>query len=345
MNSDIRCMIWIISEGSPGHLSQSQGFAEALARRNQIDVKVVETRPAFGGFAKSIVRGYMGKKGRGLGLWFVKKYLGCDLPAGRPELLIASGGSSVYAARSLATAFSIPLIFLGERKPFPSDWFHTVLTPSPHEREKNDLPLEMIPTSVTRENVETAALQWEERPDGRLWTMVIGGKSASHPFEDSDWLELAKAMGTLAERHGIRWLVTTSRRTGTEAEAILQREIPTEAIARAIWWAKKPEKKLRAFLGAAERVFVTQDSVTMVTEAMMAGGRPVVLAPEVVDKKGTSFLPGYFSNLEAMGGIERIKISDLKNYVPGSVETAFRADKVMDGLVDAVLTRLDGKLP
>jgi len=307
-------VVWIVSEGSPGHVSQSVGLAEALSKRVPLRVERIECRSRLNGVARSLVRTWMGRGGRPLPGWFLKKWLRLDLSAvtaKKPDMILSSGGKSVFAARSLAACSGAPYVFLGERKPYPSEWFHTVFTPSARETGVNDVAIEMIPTQVTKAGVEKAAASWADRPTGRLWAMVIGGTSVSHRYTDADWNALAAGMNTLARREGIRWLVTTSRRTGAEAEARLRAGLNSTVVAAAVWWAEKPEKKMQAFLGSAECVFVTQDSVTMVTEAV-ASGRPVVVAsPADVRFPINSFSPGYFDRLENQGCILRSAIHEL----------------------------------
>ena len=311
-----RC-VWIISEGSPGHISQSQGLVQALARRIELQVSTVETRPRLNGFGRKLVRLWMGAPGRPLPAGFLQKVLGCEAPQDPPpDLIVASGGKAVFAARTLAARFGAPLVFIGERKPYPSGWFHTVFTPSASETGVNDVAIEMIPTQVTRERVEQAAAAWTERPDGRLWAMVIGGVSPSHHYRKSDWEALAVAMNSLAQREGLRWLVTTSRRTGADVEAWLHAVLDPQTIAAAVWWTRKPEKKMAAFLGAAECVVVTQDSVTMVTEAVASGRPVVVVSPAETVFPWGSFLPGYFEKLESRKRISRVAISDLAAFRP-----------------------------
>jgi mitochondrial fission protein ELM1 len=311
-------VVWIISEGSPGHVSQSEGLVAALAAHIDLEKQVIETRPKFGGLMRMWVRRWMGPEGRGLSDRFLKKWLGCDFPTTRPDLIITSGGKAVFASRSLAVKTGAPLVFIGERKPYPSEWFHTVLTPSPFETGVNDVPIEMIPTGMTPESVKSAAISWQERPDGELWAMIIGGASASHNFTDADWQSLGSQMNVLAEKHGIRWLVSTSRRTGARAEGLIKRALDLNHVARAVWWAEKPEKKMAAFFGSAARVFVTQDSVTMVTEAVAAGQPVLVLRPEKTAFATDSFLPGYFKNLENRKRIVRVMISELADFDPGA---------------------------
>ncbi len=333
-------IVWIISEGSPGHVSQSEGLVAALAHLTAIEVQVVETRPQFGGFVRDLVRRWMGRNGSALSDRFLRRRLGCEPPASQPNLIVASGGKSVFAARSLAVKHGAPLVFLGERKPYPSRWFHTVFTPSPFETDIYDVPVEMVPTTITPDTVDAAADTWSQRPQGRLWAMLIGGSSASHPYSSDDWRTLGARMNVLAQKHGIRWLVSTSRRTGKEAEAALRRSIDPRTIARAVWWAQNPEKLMAPFLGSAAWVFVTQDSVTMVTEAI-ASGRPVVVTmPEKTDLPPTSFLPSYFQRLEKAARIVRIPFDQLGGFHPANTAIQPRTQSVNGELAATLLSRL-----
>jgi mitochondrial fission protein ELM1 len=338
----MKLVVWIISEGSPGHISQSEGLVVALAKLTNLEATVVETRPRLKGIVRTLVRFWMGRRGKALPSKFLTRWLGCEVPRGapRPDFIVASGGKSVFAARSLAVQFGLPLVFIGERKPYPSEWFHTVFTPSARETGANDVQIEMIPTQVTKASVERAAGTWADRPTGRLWAMVIGGTSVSHRYAASDWDELAAGMNVLAHREGIRWLLTTSRRTGAEAEARLRAGLDQSVLAAAVWWAEKPEKRMSAFLGSAERVAVTQDSVTMVTEAV-ASGRPVmVMRPADVRFPRGSFMPDYLANLEAAGRIMRISMADISAAATPAEYFHLRREPVEAEMVDYLLARL-----
>lgn len=336
-------LVWIISEGSPGHVSQSEGFVAALARQTDLDAVVIQTRPRLNGFARTLIRHFwMGRCGRALPDWMLKRRLGVEEFSNgrRPDLIVASGGKSVFAARSLAVKYRVPLVFLGERKPFPPEWFHTVITPSALETASCDLRTDVIITKVSPEIVSQAAAAWVGKPDGRLWAMLIGGKSRSHPYQDADWQQLAAGMTELARREGIRWLVTTSRRTGRETEEKLQAWLPPEILADAVWWDHAPAKKLAAYLGTAEKIWVTQDSVSMVTEAT-ATGKPVVLVyPQELTFPATSFMPGYLENLEALGLVRRLPISQMPGFTEQVRPGAGRPVRTSAVLAEMVRQRL-----
>lgn len=306
--------VWIISEGSPGHVSQSTGLVAALQEQLPLEVRTFETRPRLSGVARSCVRLWMGSSGRALPQWMLRRWLQLQpTPAAeqKPDLIVCSGGKSVFAARSIAARTGAPLVFLGERKPYRPEWFHTVFTPSEWETGPNDVLIEMIPTQITAASVAAASANWVERPAGRLWAMIVGGASRSHNYSTADWQALATGMNRVATQHGIRWLITTSRRSGPEAEHLLRSGLQPEHLGYAIWWAEKPERKMAAFMGAAESVCVTQDSVTMVTEAV-ASARPVfLLRPAKVTFPPDSFLPGYFARLEKQGWVRRLEMAGL----------------------------------
>ena len=337
-------IIWILSEGSPGHVSQSIGLVAALADRIPSVSRQFECRPRIGGFMRSLIRLFwMGKSGRPLPSSFLYGPLGLDPinpNEARPDLIVSSGGKSVFAARTLAVRYKVPFIFLGERKPYPPEWFHTVFTPSSLEATPHDVRMDVIPTKITPQIVKQAAADWKDRPTGPLWTMLIGGKSRSHHYTQADWEELATGMITLAQRHGIRWLVTTSRRTGKEIEAKLRDLLPLDVVAEAVWWCHAPEKKFAAYLGAAEKIWVTQDSVSMVTESTATGLPTLLVYPQDLRFPATSFMPGYLQNLESLGLVQRLPISKMAEFAEQKPSTSTRLALTTADLARIAVERL-----
>lgn len=336
--------IWILSEGSPGHVSQSLGLAAAIAEKVAVSIHQLETRPQFGGLGRTLVRHLrMGKSGRPLTDSFLRTRLAltpdpASLP--KPDLIISSGGKGVFAARTLAVRHGAPFVFLGERKPYPPQWFHTVFTPSALETASCDIRMDIIPTKINPDLVREAAAAWTDKPAGRLWAMLIGGPSRSHRYQPGEWEQLAADMADLARRLGIRWLVTTSRRTGREIESLLREKLAPEVVADAVWWCHEPQKKLAAYLGAAERLWVTQDSVSMVTEAASTGKPVVVIRPSETPFPPTSFMPGYLENLESLGLIQRLPMTGLSIYEETPPLKSVRQALTTGSLADIALERI-----
>jgi mitochondrial fission protein ELM1 len=336
-------IIWIVSEGSPGHVSQSTGIASAIARSVPVRMHTLDCRPRIRGITRSLIRLlWMGKAGRPLPSWMLNGPIGLEripMDALPPDLILSSGGKSVFAARSLAVRHRVPFVFVGERKPYAPRWFHTVLTPSSLENAVCDVRMDLIPTKINPQIVSEAAATWKDKPGGRLWAMLIGGSSRSHQYTPEDWQNLANGMATLAQREHIRWLVTTSRRTGRETEELLRKLLPDRILADAIWWCHEPQKKLAAYLGSSENVWVTQDSVSMITEAISAARPVVVVRPRHTPFPKSSFMPSYFERLENIGLVSRLEMHRMADY-QGIMTPPGNSSDSVDQLAACVIRRL-----
>lgn len=324
---------WIVSEGSPGHVSQSVGLTEALSAIVPMRTVVVKGRAKIRGWLRPVVRKIMGPAGQPLSEKMLHWVANLDIPAKSPvpDLIVSSGGKSVFVARTLAGRYGVPYVYIGERKPFPAELFHTVISPVPGEASDNSIDVELIPTPVTPEVIaQKGAVQKD------VWCMIVGGASRSHRFCKKDWVDLAEGMNALADREKIRWLLTTSRRTGAAAEAVLKELLKPDFIEDAIWWADEPRKELYSFMARSEVLFVTQDSVTMVTEAVSSAKPVFVVYPEKVVSPRGSFLPAYLGRLEKNRRIERICTSELKQ--------SNLDEKRLSPLIDSGMVAVAGEL-
>jgi len=316
--------VWIVNEGSPGHLSQSVGFSVALKKLYPLKTVEVYGRTTLRGWQRHLIRFLMGSKGRAIPLRLLSRFADITIPdgAGKPDLIVSSGGKSVFTAHALAFLHQVPYVFIGERKPYPSHWFTAIFSPVEAEIDEKTYLLDFIPTPVTPTLIENSG-----QLESGVWCMIIGGRSRSCPFIDDDWRALAQGMNQLAKSAHIRWLLTTSRRTGSEAEAILRTELEAEFIQDAIWWADNPRRELYSFMARSEVLFVTQDSITMVTEAV-SSGRPVVsLGLPHTEDYGNSVQEQYFKRLAQKNYIQSIQASDLAHVdVTSDWKSAYRDD-------------------
>ncbi len=104
--------------------------------------------------------------------------------------------------------------------------------------------------------------------------MLVGGRSKAFDLPPARARALADALAGALDATGGSLLMTFSRRTPAAAAAILR-----ERLARRPGWTWDGEgpNPLPAFLGVADHVVVTADSINMVAEAA-ATGAPVHIA-------------------------------------------------------------------
>jgi mitochondrial fission protein ELM1 len=108
----------------------------------------------------------------------------------------------------------------------------------------------------------------------RIVALLVGGSDGNYRI-DADWVR--RHLGPVreqAERLGAALYVTTSRRTGKEADSAVEALLGDSPSLRMLLLASRDgANPVPALLGLATHVLVTDDSVSMVSEAATAGFR------------------------------------------------------------------------
>lgn len=297
--------VWVISDGIPGHFNQSKGILLALEHLYAVEVDWLELKLKSGSFRR-ILRFLLNRFSISLTL-FPFFYKG-ELPASTPDIIVGAGGRSSFAVAWLGQYFKAKNIFSGSLRGLKASLFSAVLILEQSE-EPTVITMPVAPMPISQQRLNTAAQQWREQHNDtahELWTILIGGSGAGADYQASDWLELGQQMNALAAQHNIRWLVSTSRRTGGAAEQQLRKGLDAGFIAGAVWWSDKPEPVTAAFLGLGKLVFCTVDSMSMLMESVSAMRPLIALAPE-------HFLPDsrYQDALDRMAGQKLMILSQI----------------------------------
>jgi hypothetical protein len=336
--------VWWIDEGAHGHRAQSQGVLAALARLGHaVESTRISASDRLPGVWRAPARAIVDASRGRLGAAVAHRMSAFARPEGPPpDLILSSGGKSVFANVTLAREAGAPNVFVGDPRPYPPRWFAAVLSPQGSGLRDNLIATAALPTPITPTAcADAASARWPGGPPRRCWTLLVGGRSRSHRFTEADFRQLAVGAGALACRFGISWLVATSRRTGEAADRILADRFPAEALAELTLFSRSPEPVVAAYLGAAERVFVTQDSLTMLSEAV-ASDRPVTaLAPARVRLPAGSVVAAVLDRFGELPGFTRLPIAAMlgEAHMPeGTPGTAAQAD--LDRAVAMALARI-----
>lgn len=344
-------VIWLISDGSPGHFNQSLAVAEALQRAGHGDIVWLEARQRIRGFLRPLFA-WLIEHSRGplpRTLQFLLYLFPQGMPAGRPSLILSSGGKTAFLNVLLARHFDCANVFIGPPPDVSPRHFHAVLHAEQAVHGANCIAMDYLPTRLDPEKACQAGsvfIAEHGLKDRRLCCMLIGGDSRSHHYSAEDWQALARGMNELARMHRFSWLVTTSRRTGREAEAILREHLDPQLLADATWWEEQPRDVVIPYLGAAQAVFCTQDSLSMLSEAI-AAGRPVfAIHPEAVrhDIMESSFNERFLATNGRMARLVQVPVKALAscNLALEELDRQFRpvTDDIMRGTIDTLLGRL-----
>ncbi|MFC6670337.1 ELM1/GtrOC1 family putative glycosyltransferase [Marinobacterium aestuariivivens] len=281
MTRESRLHILLLSDGLPGHANQARGLVQWLSSRYRVDCIEIGVQLRMRALARLLLPWLlrMGRPGAALAARFY------DVPKSaldRPQLIISAGGNTSFLNVALSRKWRVPNIFLGSKRRLRSDDFAAHLTLEP-TGEPHNIIMELVPTPTDVEAQREAggALRRELNVAAgeKLYALVIGGNGAGFDYDEGAWQQLARLVAELSARDRCRWLLTTSRRTGVAAETVLKANLDEGLLADAVWWHEAPRKVMSAYLGAADAVFVTADSMSMINECIASGKPTLLLEP------------------------------------------------------------------
>ena len=259
----------LISDGKPGHYHLAEGVLAAVARLRPVDSRRLTVCRRLWLPTRSLYhllnRGVSPALVLGLGYGLKRG----DLPAA--DLVVSAGGETLPANAAAARLLGAPNVFCGRiRRLAPEHVSIVIAWLERHAALPNHLlALPPSPFEVARPD-EPERLGPANRP--RLAGALIGGNSGSVHYSAGDWERLTGFLRDSHRCHGIRWLVTTSRRSGpeiTDALASLAAE-SDGPIERFIDYRVAGPGTLGQILAAVQAVLVTADSSTMITDAIGA---------------------------------------------------------------------------
>lgn len=231
-----------MSDGKPGHVNQSLGLAEALARATPTAIHTVAPLP----------------------IWRTWLALLLDRaprpPFPAPDLLIGAGHATHLTLLALRRAYGGRAVVL--MKPsLPRRAFALCIVPE-HDGVEPDARTLVTEGALNR--IRPPALRTTETATRGL--LLIGGAS-THFAWDSDAV-LLQIQSITARTPAIQWTLTTSRRTPEDFVAQLPKTVPNLTVVPHT--ATSPDW-LPAQLARCDNVWVTPDSASMVFEALTAG--------------------------------------------------------------------------
>lgn len=258
---------WILTEGIAGTENQCIGLAEALGMTPVI---------------KRVKLAFPWKK---LSPWlpFCHSHAlaeGSDnLEPPYPDLLISSGRKSIGAAldvvkKSHGSTFHVHI----QNPKAHVDKFDLVVAPQ-HDGLQGDnvITTRAALHRVTSKKIEDAKAKFQKDfsrlPHPRV-AVLIGGSSKAHKMTLENTKALAVQLQQLVDHRKTGLMITASRRTGEENTKYLREQLQGPNI---YFWDGTGDNPFFGILAMADYIIVTEDSVSMTSEAL-ATGKPVYIA-------------------------------------------------------------------
>jgi hypothetical protein len=291
----------ILSDGKPGHLNQSLGIAERIAEMREVECTLVEVRHKSK-LRDDLLRVFMrlfgwalipSRLARSLLAWSLTPQSASKLPVEERFDLILSTGSSVAAVnlllRRVVNGRSVVSL-----RPYPTGitWFDLVILPRhlwPRITRRNVFKSVGVPNRVTSEAVSLLKSRVENElgltPRPRIG-VLLGGEERYNTIRLKTAESLVETLISICREIDGELFLTTSRRTPDEVEEMLERRLSGEPRCRMLALAKHGTGNIKdavpTILAVCDLVIVTEDSLSMVSEAASSGRKIVILR---IDRK------------------------------------------------------------
>jgi len=264
--------VWVLADDRAGNVSQCLGVAEALG--HPFEVKTI----TYNGLAK-IPNALLGTSLRG-----ITTESRDSITPPWPDLVIAAGRRTAPVARHIKRSnggktFLAQTMYPGNSGAKDFDLiaapYHDKLAPAP-----NVMSVIGAPHRVTETKLAEAGEVWRSRFEHlpKPWTaLIVGGSTKNRSFSDDMARELGRIADERAKASGGALLISTSRRTGTAANALFD-EISCPSFT--FKWGDEGDNPYFGFLALADAIVVTGDSVSMACEACASAAPVYIYSPE-----------------------------------------------------------------
>lgn len=232
-------IVWAVTDGKPGHENQIRGLLNALAELHPTRKLIFPALPAM--------------QALGACLLGFPRVLASE---SSPNLIICAGHKTHLTALATRRQRGGQVIVL--MKPsLPMAWFDLCLIPE-HDgaRGKN----------VVQTKGAINAVAWTNEHDPNKGLILLGGPSRHAAWNSS---AIYRQVKSIVAKDPRQWTILGSRRTPNETMQTFE-QIASERV-RILSWHEAPPYWLQDQFPISSVVWVTEDSVSMIYEAMSSG--------------------------------------------------------------------------
>ena len=274
--------VLLLSDGKPGHYHQAEGVVAALLRLGPVDTTRLEVRRRFVIPTRTLLQlvnaGTPGPRVLRFGFGIRAHALP---PA---DVVVSAGGETLAANAAVAKHLGAANIFCGRLRRLAPEHVSLVLVTLESLAAAPNHLVCLPPSPIDVDH--SAAAGRDVRRFGRADPpakvgVLIGGNSGAFRYRQTDWLQLTRFLRDAHRAHGVRWFATTSRRSGpfiANALAAMAAE-PESGLETFVDFRTAGPGTLAQIFAVADAIVCTDDSTTMLSEAVGACLPVVALAP------------------------------------------------------------------
>lgn len=262
--------VLLLADDKPGHYHLAEGVIAALARRRGVDVTRIEVRRhrVFPNrmLAEALSSGVMSP-----GVVLRLAYGIHSDSLGPADLVVSAGGDTIVPNAALAKALGAKNILCGSLRRLSTEHFSLVVSSYESHRAMPRHLVTLKPNAIDPDAPERRRERPTQLTNGYppLAGLLVGGDSGLFKYRDDEWAMLRDFVEVSHHTGGTRWIISTSRRTVTPvAEAFAELARSSSSIAELIDYRMAGPGSLGRLFQRADAILATEDSSTMISEAV-----------------------------------------------------------------------------
>ena len=305
-----------ISDAKAGHITITDGVIDAIKQNSDIDITIITVK-LRAKFLIPILRfiihnqrlNQLVLKYPNIIKLFYKGIKELTLPI---DIVISTGGDTSFLNIWLSQLYKAKNIYCSSLRGISPNFFSLIIT-TEDIKVSNSIILEMAPVKINLNNndtIEKFSQTNNIQKDAKYYVLMIGGDGAGYKYNKDDFKHLIEKFMYIIQRDNAKALITTSRRTGLENENFIKDTLSKyqDDITYEVYFNHKPQKVVSIFLSLGSVIFVTEESGSMITEAVLA--KKPVFTIQPLDVKPQSKYELFLHRLFSKHRIKRLDISE-----------------------------------
>ena len=194
-----------------------------------------------------------------------------DIKIKNVDLLIATGGNTAHICASLGKIYSVMTIQNGKASGILSSNYKLHITLDKRKGPSNIRTF--FPPNTTKLVNKTSK--------NNKVLFLIGGNGSGYTFQKNDFNVLINNIKKFSTKNNISPIIVTSRRTPFFLEDLMHAELKDICDSSSVWYHKDNSNfNLQKLFNESDMIFVTEESSTMIAEAICSGLPVVTIYPE-----------------------------------------------------------------
>ena len=228
------------------------------------------------------------------------------------DIFISSGANLAPLNLALTKKNNAKNIHLSSKRDWHVKDFNAYITTKKISPLKNNLSPDIVPNLFDPAKCMRAGeafIKENNLHEEKFSLLILGGNGIGYKYDKHEWDEILKNFSDFCQQSNTKPLFITSPRTPNEVESIIQLKYETSF--SVLFHSENKRGSFPHLLYMASNIFVTEDSSTMLSEAISAGKRVACIYPKNINapEKYTEIIRKY----EALNFIKRKNINEISD--------------------------------